>query len=401
MKKTRRTVLWIFMFWMMHTMQIFAAQYQFPEEIGDIYARSAVVMDGSSGRVLFGKNAEEEMPMASTTKIMTCILALERCAPETVVTVSANAAAQPEVHLGANVGEEFYLKDLLYALMLESYNDAAVMIAEQVSGNVEEFARCMNRKAEELGCDNTHFVTPNGLDDTDKGGAHRTTAENLALIMKYCAWDSPKSTEFLKITQTRTYTFSNLSGTRTYACGNHNAFLDRYEGVISGKTGFTSAAGYCYVTAVESEGRKYTGVVLACGWPYNRTYKWKDMTRLMDYARAHYREVTLEYPQEERFVEVKNGWINGENPWKKIQIPIYIEETDRKKVLVGEEESLIRHIEYQNTIQAPVRKNEVLGKIQFILNGEVLQENRIIVQSSVEQRKIENWLVWTLQKFCL
>ena len=401
MKKTRRTVLWIFMFWMMHTMQIFAAQYQFPEEIGDIYARSAVVMDGSSGRVLFGKNAEEEMPMASTTKIMTCILALERCAPETVVTVSANAAAQPEVHLGANVGEEFYLKDLLYALMLESYNDAAVMIAEQVSGSVEEFAKCMNQKAEELGCDNTHFVTPNGLDGTDEGGAHGTTAADLARIMKYCAWDSPKAAEFLEITQTRSHSFSNLEGNRNYVCNNHNAFLDMYSGILSGKTGFTSAAGYCYVTAAESEGRRFTAVVLACGWPYNRTYKWKDMTKLLNYAKTHYREVSLEYPEGERFAEVKNGWIDGENPWEKIKIPLCIEKSTIEKVLVGDEEKLIRHIEYRNTIQAPVEKNEVLGKIQFILNSEILQESRIMAQSSVEQRKIENWLVWTLQKFCL
>ena len=238
------------------------------------------------------------MPMASTTKIMTCILALENGDPEDIVEVSQNAAGQPEVHLGAGVGETFYLKDLLYALMLESYNDAAVMIAEQVSGSVGEFAGLMNQKAKELGCNETHFVTPNGLDSTDDEGVHQTTAQDLARIMKYCVWDSPKSEEFLEITQARSYFFSNVKGTRSYACDNHNAFLDMYEGVISGKTGFTSAAGYCYVCAVESEGRKFAGVVLACGWPYNRTYKWKDMTKMMDYAKKHYREVRLEYPEE-------------------------------------------------------------------------------------------------------
>ena len=293
MRKTVRTVLWIIFFWMITVLKICAAQCQLPEEIGELYARSAVVIDGSSGRVLFGKNADETMPMASTTKIMTCILALENGDPEDIVEVSQNAAGQPEVHLGAGVGETFYLKDLLYALMLESYNDAAVMIAEQVSGSVEEFAGLMNQKAKELGCNETHFVTPNGLDSTDDDGVHQTTAQDLARIMKYCVWDSPKSAEFLEITQARSYFFSNVKGTRSYACGNHNAFLDMYEGVISGKTGFTSAAGYCYVCAVESEGRKFAGVVLACGWPYNRTYKWKDMTKMMDYAKKHYREVRL------------------------------------------------------------------------------------------------------------
>ena len=263
MRKTVRTVLWIIFFWMTTVLRICAAQCQLPEEIGELYARSAVVIDGSSGRVLFGKNADETMPMASTTKIMTCILALENGGLEDIVEVSQNAAGQPEVHLGAGVGETFYLKDLLYALMLESYNDAAVMIAEQVSGSVEEFAGLMNQKAKELGCNETHFVTPNGLDSTDDEGVHQTTAQDLARIMKYCVWDSPKSEEFLEITQARSYFFSNVKGTRSYACGNHNAFLDMYEGVISGKTGFTSAAGYCYVCAVESEGRKFAGVVLA------------------------------------------------------------------------------------------------------------------------------------------
>ena len=401
MRKTVRTVLWIIFFWMTTVLRICAAQCQLPEEIGELYARSAVVIDGSSGRVLFGKNADETMPMASTTKIMTCILALENGDPEDIVEVSQNAAGQPEVHLGAGVGETFYLKDLLYALMLESYNDAAVMIAEQVSGSVEEFAGLMNQKAKELGCNETHFVTPNGLDSTDDDGVHQTTAQDLARIMKYCVWDSPKAAEFREITQTRSLSFSNREGTRSYACGNHNAFLDMYEGVVSGKTGFTSAAGYCYVCAVESEGRKFAGVVLACGWPYNRTYKWKDMTKMMDYAKKHYREVRLDYPEEIMYAEVKNGWIDGENPWKNIQIPLCIEKSAGKIILIGDQEKLIRHLEYRNTIEAPVERNMVLGKIQFTLNGVLMAEKRILSETAVAKRKPGNWLVWTLQMFHL
>lgn len=401
MRKTVRTVLWIIFFWMTTVLRICAAQCQLPEEIGELYARSAVVIDGSSGRVLFGKNADETMPMASTTKIMTCILALENGGLEDIVEVSQNAAGQPEVHLGAGVGETFYLKDLLYALMLESYNDAAVMIAEQVSGSVEEFAGLMNQKAKELGCNETHFVTPNGLDSTDDEGVHQTTAQDLARIMKYCVWDSPKSEEFLEITQARSYFFSNVKGTRSYACDNHNAFLDMYEGVISGKTGFTSAAGYCYVCAVESEGRKFAGVVLACGWPYNRTYKWKDMTKMMDYAKKHYREVRLEYPEEIMYAEVKKGWIDGENPWKNIQIPLCIEKSAGKIILIGDQEKLIRHLEYRNTIETPVERNMVFGKIQFTLNGVLMAEKRILSETAVAKRKPGNWLVWTLQMFHL
>ena len=401
MRKITGTVLWICLFWMMDVLGTCAAQCQLPEEIGELYARSAVVIDGSSGRVLFGKNAEEAMPMASTTKIMTCMLALEEADPENLVEVSQNASMQPEVHLGAGVGETFYLKDLLYALMLESYNDAAVMIAEQISGSVEVFTGLMNQKAKELGCSNTHFVTPNGLDGTDEDGIHHTTAQDLARIMKYCVWDSPKAAEFLEITQARSHTFSNMEGTRSYTCVNHNAFLDRYEGVISGKTGFTSAAGYCYVCAVESKGRKFAAVVLACGWPYNRTYKWKDMTKLMDYAKKHYRNVRIEYPEKPIYTEVKNGWIDGENPWKNIQIPLCIEKNTVKTILVGDQEKLIRRMEYKNTMEAPVKKHMVLGKIQFTLNGCLIEEVRILSETTVAERKPGNWLVWTLQIFRL
>ncbi|RGD64567.1 D-alanyl-D-alanine carboxypeptidase [Lachnospiraceae bacterium OF09-6] len=150
MKASRRRVLMTLIIWLAYIWPVSAGEVALPEELQNLYARSAVVMDGSSGRVLFGKNTEEVMPMASTTKIMTCILALEACTPDTVVTVSETAAAQPEVHLGASVGEKFYLEDLLYALMLESFNDAAVMIAEQVSGNVPAFAEQMNEKAKRL-----------------------------------------------------------------------------------------------------------------------------------------------------------------------------------------------------------------------------------------------------------
>ena len=159
---------------------------------GQLYARSAVLMDADSGRILFAKNAETERPMASTTKIMTCILALERADPDESVSVSANAAAQPRVRLGTVEGQKFKLKDLLYSLMLESHNDTAVMLAEHLAGSVEQFADEMNQKARELGLSHTHFVTPNGLDGADDGGSHRTTAEELARIMRYCVMESPK-----------------------------------------------------------------------------------------------------------------------------------------------------------------------------------------------------------------
>ena len=147
-----------------------AAAARQESEPNQLFATAACLMDGDTGRVLFGKRETDPMAMASTTKIMTCILALENGGEQAVATASAQAAAAPKVHLGVYEGEQFLLGDLLYSLMLESHNDAAVMIAETISGSIEGFAALMNEKAAVIGCTDTHFVTPNGLDASDAGG---------------------------------------------------------------------------------------------------------------------------------------------------------------------------------------------------------------------------------------
>jgi len=148
---------------------------------------------------------------ASTTKIMTCILALENGKEDDIVTVSAYAASMPNVQLNIEEGEQYYLKDLLYSLMLESHNDSAVAIAEHIGGSVEGFSALMNEKAKELGCSNTCFLTPNGLDASVGEDTHGTTAHDLALIMRYCSWQSPRAERFLEITQTNAYSFTSLT----------------------------------------------------------------------------------------------------------------------------------------------------------------------------------------------
>ena len=167
-----------------------------------LHARSAVLMDGDSGRILYGKEPDTPLAMASTTKIMTCILALELGSGNQICTASANAAAQPQVKLGMREAEQFYLQDLLYSLMLESHNDTAVCIAESVAGSVEAFTGKMNEKAAGIGCRDTCFLTPNGLDAGEENGDwHHTTAADLAEILRYCITESPKAAAFLKVTQ--------------------------------------------------------------------------------------------------------------------------------------------------------------------------------------------------------
>ena len=179
-----------------------------PEQL---YALSACLMDADSGRVLFEKEGNVHRANASTTKIMTLILTLERADLSEIVTVSERAARQPDVQLNMNSGEEYLLEDLCYSLMLESHNDSAVAIAEHVGGSVEAFAELMNEKAREIGCDQTYFITPNGLDESDDTDFHGTSAIDLAKIMSYCVMHSPKAEQFLEITRTQSYSFQDLS----------------------------------------------------------------------------------------------------------------------------------------------------------------------------------------------
>ena len=171
-KRVCRCMVWIlfFILFFFESTGMCHAVESIPEELQNLHALSAVLMDAKSGRVLFSKEGEVMRPMASTTKILTCILALEEGNLEDEVSVSERAAVQPAVHLQMREGQTFYLKDLLYSLMLESHNDTAVAIAEHIGGSVEGFAEKMNAKAHALGCENSYFITPNGLDEEDENG---------------------------------------------------------------------------------------------------------------------------------------------------------------------------------------------------------------------------------------
>lgn len=380
-----------------------AATENVPEELKNLYAHSAVLMDGSSGRILFGKNDTEVLPMASTTKIMTCILTLESGRQEEIAAASANAAAQPKVHLGVQTGEEFYVRDLLYSLMLESHNDSAVVIAEHIGGSVEGFAAMMNAKAKDLGCENTHFITPNGLDAADDGGAHATTAADLARIMRYCVSVSPQREEFLKITQTRSYSFSNVKQSRSFSCQNHNAFMDMMEGVLSGKTGFTSAAGYCYVCALESDGRLFIVTLLACGWPNNRTYKWRDARTLLDYGTENYRNQTIQCDEKVRTLPVEGGLCSDKNPWREATVEAAVDTSGAsgRQYLLREDEQIKSRLTIKKSLLAPVEKGTVAGKISYYLGDLLLEEYPILTTSDVPAIYFEDWLRWVWKSYIL
>ncbi len=363
-----------------------------------LYAQSAVLMDADNGRVLLQKNGTDILPMASTTKIMTCILALEEGNTSDLAAVSSYAAGQPKVHLGAQKGEHYKIGDLLHSLMLESHNDAAVIIAEHYGSrwaglsldcenhSAEEskkavlaFTEKMNEKAVQIGCENTFFVTPNGLDGTlrtEKDGekvekAHSTTAQDLARIMSYCVTASPARESFLEVTRTPSYTYHNYKedsggnfqeGGRVISCNNHNAFLQMMEGALSGKTGFTGKAGYCYVGALERSGKKFAVALLACGWPNHKTWKWHDAKILMEYGLENYEKRDIYEGRKLEPVEVENGQMP--------QVSLHCEEK-KIELLLSAADRVEVEWKLPEKLTAPVTKGQEVGGESFYVNGEL------------------------------
>ncbi len=376
-----------------------------------LYASSAVLMDAQTGRVLYEKAGYEKRPMASTTKIMTCIIALENASLEDEVEVSSYACSMPKVRLNLRKGEKYRCRDLLYSLMLESHNDSAVAIAEQVgsmflkdggdipgaSERTEEeskaavaaFVRLMNRKAAELGCADTWFITPNGLDATEtfmqKDGTtlvreHSTTAADLAKIMSYCILQSPMSEQFLTITRSASYTFS--ANGRSYSLANHNAFLQMMDGALSGKTGFTNKAGYCYVGALSREGKTFVVALLACGWPNNKGYKWSDTKKLMEYGLESYQYVSFDDlpfdPSCLNPVPVRGGQSPSLDAPAMVRLVLSQDPEGVSGMLLRKDEAVSMEYDPPQGLSAPVKEGACVGQVRYRVGGVVYRTRSIL-----------------------
>lgn len=368
-----------------------------PLKSNELYALSACLMDADSGRVLYDKNADEVRAMASTTKIMTLIVALEYANEDDIVTVSSYAASMPDVQLNIMAGEQYRLGDLYYAMMLESFNDVAVTIAEYIgecyalnqddrTANtdikarsyddskkyVHTFAKLMNEKAKELGCENTYFITPNGLDAEDENGKHSTTAKELAVIASYAI----KNERFNDIIGTRQYSFCEVNGTRNCSAYNKDAFLNQMNGAFGIKTGFTGNAGYCFVGALKSDGRTFISVVLGSGWPSNRTYKWKDTRKLMEYGINNFFPRTVFSTIEDyKDIRVKDGMEKSASTCIKGDLSLILCEADDVRVVY----------ELEDYIDAPVSAGDVVGKAIIYVNGQRMGSFPITAAAAVER----------------
>lgn len=233
-------------------------------------AKSACLINSLTGEVIFEKNADEQLPMASTTKIMTAAVAIENSSMDEIVEISKNAERQQGSSAYIRAGKTMYMEDLLYGLMLNSGNDAAVAIAEHISGTSEAFAELMTKKAKEIGAENTSFANPNGLDAEN----HFTTARDLAKITRYAM----SNEDFSKIVSTKEILKHPIGSDEELWFINHNKLLKRYDGCIGVKTGFTKTAGRCLVSAAARDGMTFIAVTL------NDGMDWNDHAEMLDYA---------------------------------------------------------------------------------------------------------------------
>ncbi len=330
-------------------------------------AQSAVVIDANSGRILYSHNAQNKMGMASTTKIMTAITALENADINSVATVSPNAYGVEGSSMYLVLGEQLSLENLLWGLMLVSGNDAATAVAEHVSGSVEKFAVLMNTTAQKIGAVNSNFTNPHGLSDEN----HYTTAHDLAKITAYAL----KNPKFREIVSTRTKSIPWKDHDYNRHLVNHNKFLTMYDGCIGVKTGFTKATGRCLVTAVEKDGMCLVCVTL------NAPDDWNDHKTLYDSAFAEYIPHTIKNAASHiSSAKIKNGTADT--------VALTVDRDIIIPVKTGEEDKITTKVIPFEDLQAPVKKGDILGTFVIEIGGQPMGEFPVIAAESVELKNI-------------
>ena len=345
---------------------------------GESSAKAVCILDMQTGRVLFEYNMHERLPMASTTKVMTALLAIENGDPASDVIWSENAFGVPGTSIYLAQGETLKLEEMLLGLMLSSGNDAAVAIAEHIGGSVDEFARMMNERAKEIGAMNSHFTNPHGLPDD----AHYTTAYDLALIAR----KAMENDMFRQIVSTQRASIPWEGRTYNRQLKNKNALLSDYEGATGVKTGFTSKAGRCLVFGAQREGMEIVGVVLSCA-------DWFDeAARLMDACFAEYDMTHMLGPLESAgHLPVSGGCRESVDMCLMQELKLPLKD--------GEAAQVILEVPY--SVDAPVYPGMHLGVARMVLDGQVLGESEIVASERVEaagigynvSRVMQGWLM--------
>ena len=349
----------------------------------ELNARIALIYDRASGRIIYEKNGNKQTPMASTTKILTSIVILENADLKETVTIGSKAAGTGGSRLGLKKNDKITVNDLLYGLMLRSGNDAAVALAIHVGGSIEGFADMMNKKAEELGLTNSHFVVPHGLDNE----GHYTTAYELAKMADY-ALNIPKFKEIVSSKSATIY----ING-YPKAINNTNNLLGSVSGVYGVKTGFTNGAGRCLVSSCKRGELDIITVVIGANTNNQRT---ADTKELIEYAFNNFSLINIEEIIQDKFEQWKNinegriyvnkGIENG--------IKLYLEKP-KKSVMAVRKDSIDKiDIEVNSLfyMEAPVAKDQVIGNLRVIINGEEVEVKEIRAMYEIEKKGIEDYL---------
>lgn len=351
----------------------------------NITANSAILVEVSTGRIIYEKNSTKRMFPASTTKILTAIIVLENCNLTDVVTISSNAIESiPSGYVVCNIvpGEELTVNDLLYALMVKSGNDVAVALAEHVAGSVEAFSNMMNDKAKEIGCTGTHFVNPYGLHEDD----HYTTAYDLYLMAKY----GMQNETFRKLVSTTSYT---LPATNKYpdvdrSFVTSNELLNKnsrdyyYSNAIGIKTGTTTQAGECLVAESSRDGLDFISVVLDSSTTSDGLKgRFIDTKKLFDYG---YDNFTLTKVKEENTlidtIEIENGTKETKNLNLLIEESITI--VNSKDIDINQ---IIPEITLKENLEAPINSGDIVGTIKYKVD-DIEYSSNILADTSVEEK---------------
>ena len=333
--------------------------------VGGLSSLSAVLYEPESGRILYEKDAHTPRPMASTTKLMTALIAMEHCSPEQEVTVTAEAVRVEGSALGLRAGDTITMKDLITGLLLESGNDAANVAAYTVAGGIPAFAAMMNARAASLGMRDTVFVTPSGLDEGD----HSSSAYDMALL----AAEVLKNDLLAEICATKTAVIRFGNPPRDVAVSNHNKLLRLYPYAIGMKTGFTKKSGRCLVSAAEKEGVRLIAVTLN-GGDY-----WNDHMSLYDAGFSMVESVPLAKP-ELPVLPVAGGTVAS--------VGVTMEDPPSRTLLVEEREKVRAVVELPRFLLAPVEEGTPLGRVRYFAGDRELCSLPLMAAGSVEARPV-------------
>ncbi|MBW4828784.1 MAG: D-alanyl-D-alanine carboxypeptidase [Clostridiaceae bacterium] len=327
----------------------------------EIDAESGLLIDVKSGRILYTLNPHKKLPMASTTKIMTALVALENGKLDEKIKVKKKFVGVEGSSIYIYEGEEISLKDLLYGLMLRSGNDAAMVIADHVAGDTDKFIELMNSKAKEIGALNTNFTNPHGLEDEN----HYTTAHDLGLITR----EALKHDVFKEIVSSKSWTADRDKNNYFY---NKNKTLWQYEGGDGVKTGYTKRAGRCLVSSATKNGMQLVSVVLNDGNWFNDCYE------LLDYGFDNYKPYFLyDEGQFIKNIKVEDG--------SKEYLPVVTNTSCILPLKEKEKENIKITIDLPKKITPPIKEGKVLGKISVYLDGELIYTSNLVSKEEIKE----------------